>query len=234
VLVTTPSRKSLVADGPDLDPRAATSVLVTLVGASVLSQVLANAGPVVVQVLAGPHDAETSGQFTAALVIARVPLFAFAAVQAVLLPGLAALVGAGRTDHFRRRVTLVGLLTVALGLAGTAGVWRVGDRLVPLLFGTGFAITRSVITLIALSGALFMVAQVLAQAMLAVGLDRWVLIGWGAGVAGLFGALVRDLPLADRAAWSLVVGSAVAMVVMLGVLVVWDRRTARSQREPAR
>ena len=226
VLLTTPRLSRIVEPGPAHDASVAVAALATLIGASVLSQLLANAGPVVVQLLAGPLDQEASGQFTAALVIARVPLFAFAAVQAVLLPGLAALVGAGEVVRFRERVRLVGLVTLALGLVGTALVWILGARLVPLLFGPDFSIARVVITLIALSGAAFMIAQVLAQALLALGADRWVLVGWAAGLATLVAAaLLGPGSLTERAAWALVVGGMAAVAVLSVGLV---RRTPRA------
>lgn len=225
VLLTTPRWGRLVTPGPGHGLRVAARALTTLVAASLLSQALANAGPVVVQLLATPAESTASGEFTAALVVARVPLFAFAAVQAVLLPGLAALVGAGRLDAFRRRALLVLAVTGSLGLLGTAAVWVVGPPVVELLF-PGFGVTREVITLIALSGAAFMVAQVLAQALLALGRDHAVLLGWAAGLVGLVAALVWTGPLELRAAWSLVAGAVVAAVV----LGVWWLAAAR---EPA-
>ncbi|MCL3862703.1 lipopolysaccharide biosynthesis protein [Actinotalea sp. K2] len=219
VLVTTPRPSTVITPGREQVRAAAASALAILLGASVLSQLLANAGPVVVQLLATEGERVASGQFTAALVIARVPLFAFAAVQAVLLPGLAGLVGGGLVVEFARRVRFVGLVTVALGGLGTVAVWLLGAQLVPLLFGEGFGVTRGVITLIALSGALFMVAQVAAQALLALGSERWVLVGWGAGLIGLLLALIPHGPVTERAAWALVIGSAVAMAVLVVTLV---------------
>ena len=67
-----------------------------------LAQVLINAPPVLVQLLAGPRHKAEVGVFTAALVVARVPLFLFQAVQAALLPKLSGLVAAERYEEFRR------------------------------------------------------------------------------------------------------------------------------------
>lgn len=227
VLLTTPRPWSLVRPGPAQARRVAASAMVTLVAASVLSQVLANAGPVLVELVTTPAEQAASGQFTAALVIARVPLFAFAAVQAVLLPGLAGLAGSGRIVELRRRVVQVGLVTLVLGAVGTVAVYAVGAPLVRLLFGDGFTIDPGVIGLIALSGALFMVAQVAAQPLLALGAERWVVLGWGGGLAGLVLAATWQAPVALRASVALVVGCAVAAVVLGGAaareMQRWDR-----------
>lgn len=224
VVLTTPRPGRLVHDGPPYTVAAAASALGALVAASLLSQGLANAGPVVVQLLAGPAERTAAGDFTAALVIARVPLFAFAAVQAVLLPGLATLVGRGDRSGFGRRVGLVLAVTGGLGGVGAVGVWLLGPWLVGLIFGPGFGVGRGVVTLIALSGALFMVTQALAQAGLALRGEVWVVGAWGAGLLGLVVATALPGTAVDRAAWALVVGSACALVVMSGGLLAAVRR----------
>jgi len=225
VLVTTPRPLVLIQPGgPEVAQRTVVTAVATLLGASVLSQALANAGPIIVQLLATPNQRAVSGQFLAALVVARVPLFLFAAVQAVFLPGLAALVSAGDGDGFRGRVEAVGVGTLVIGVAGALGVWLLGSELVPLLFGPRFSIDRGVITLIAVSGALFMLAQVAAQALLALRADRTVVMGWAAGLAALVVTATVPGELATRAAWSLVFGSAVALVLLGACLV---RRQAR-------
>lgn len=226
VLLTTLRPRALVAPGPPQVASRAAAALVTLVAASVLSQVLANIGPVIVQLLASADEAAAAGRFTSALVIARVPLFLFAAVQAVLLPGLAALAAAGDLGAFRRRLVLVAAGTGAIGALGTVAVLAVGPELVRVLFGAGFVVDRGVITLIAASGALFMLAQVAAQALLALGADRTVVAGWGAGLVALLLACFLPLPAVDRAAWALVVGSGVAALALAAALVAQVRRWA--------
>lgn len=225
VLLTTPRPSVLIrTGGPEVAQRAVVRAVGTLLGASVLSQALANAGPIIVQLLATPNERAVSGQFLAALVVARVPLFLFAAVQAVFLPGLAGLVSAGDRDGFRGRVQAVGAGTLVIGVAGALVVWLLGSELVSLLFGPRFSIDRGVITLIAVSGALFMLAQVAAQALLALRADAAVVVGWAAGVGGLLISAAVPGELATRAASSLVCGSAAALVVLAGALV---RRQAR-------
>ena len=52
-----------------------------------------NASPLAVQLLANDQQIDESGKFLNALLVARVPLFFFQAVQAALLPRLSGLVG---------------------------------------------------------------------------------------------------------------------------------------------
>ena len=97
------------------------------------SQLLANAGPLIVQVLAPPAEQALTGKFLAALVIARVPVFLFAAVQAVLLPGLAGLVGAGDARGLRPTARARHGLTAAIAAVGVLVMWLWGDALVGAL-----------------------------------------------------------------------------------------------------
>ncbi|HWB36731.1 MAG TPA: polysaccharide biosynthesis protein, partial [Rugosimonospora sp.] len=116
--LTTPRVRLLLTSGPRPARVGAAASLAALIVASVLSQALANAGTVIVQLLAGHDEAAAAGHFTAALVVARIPLFAFAAVQAVLLPGLAGLVGAGDAAGLRARSVTVLTWTAGLGVLG--------------------------------------------------------------------------------------------------------------------
>lgn len=226
VLLTTSRPATLVQAGPPQAARVAAMALGFLIVASLLSQALANAGTIVVQLLAAPTETGVTSDFLGALVIARVPLFLFAAVQAVLLPGLAGAIGAGDVATFRHRVELVGAATVTLGVLGTIAVWLVGAPLMRM-FGPDFSIDRDVITLIAASGAAFMIALAAAQALLALGAERLVLISWAIGLGTLVLACFWQGPLAARAAWAMLDGAVAAMVVMVGALVLAQRRWAR-------
>ncbi|WP_426592752.1 lipopolysaccharide biosynthesis protein [Cellulomonas sp. McL0617] len=220
VVLTTPRRRgALVAPGPTVARADVVRAMTVLLVASVSSQLLANAGPLIVQVLARPSEQALAGKFLAALVIARVPLFLFAAVQAVLLPGLAALVAAGAVRAFVRRLGLVTGVTAVIAAFGVLVMWLWGNDLVGLLFGSDFGVGQDTILLIAVSGALFMLAQLAAQALLALGAEAWVVVGWCAGLAALVGACFAGGPVVHVAAVALVVGSGVALLV-LGVAAV--------------
>ena len=95
--------------------REISTALGCLMLASLLSFGIMNIGPVLVKLLADESENDAAGQFLPALVIARIPLFLFQAVQAALLPKLSALAGAGRSRSFRSG--LMRLLAVVAGLA---------------------------------------------------------------------------------------------------------------------
>lgn len=181
-----------------------------LVAASATGQLLANVGPIAMAALADESQHDLSGRFVYAVTIARIPLFLFAAVQAVFLPALAALLarrdGAGFASTVRRAVGA----TAALGGAGVLGVWVLGDWAMGVVYGPRFHLDPSVLALVAASGALFMLAQVSAQGLLAHHADGVVALGWTGGLVATVVALALPGDLATRVAVALCVGSAVA------------------------
>lgn len=233
VLITTPRRSTIVTPGDSVDTAAIRRAMAVLVVASLASQLLANAGPLIVQLRATASEQVLSGQFLAALTIARLPVFLFSAVQAVLLPGLAGLVGLRDVAGFHRRLGLVTLATAVIGIGGTAAVWAWGDTLVPLLFGDAFGVGRSVVTLLALSGALFMLAQLAAQALLALAGERAVVVGWVAGAVALVVTALLPGELTSVAVRALVVGSAVSLLVLTAAVLLAVRRWAAGLVDPA-
>lgn len=228
VLVTT-RPAGLVTPGGEADAWSLRRAVGALVVASLASQLLANLGPVVVQLRATAAQEGLVSSFTTANAIARIPLFAFAAVQAVLLPGLASLLGAGDVHGYRRRLVLVGGVTGALAGLGTLGVWLLGDQLQALLFPPEFAVGRDVLTLVALSGGVFMLAQVAAQALLAQGGDRAVLVGWVLGLLALVAAALVPGEVMTVAAVALVVGSGAALAALGLALLVSLRSLGRQE-----
>jgi len=232
VVATTPCAPgALVQPGPPHSRRSTATAFTALIAASLLAQVIANAGPVIVEVLGTAAEAAAAGQFLAALVVARVPLFVFAAVQAVLLPGLARTVSAGSAAAFRRQFAVVATVTGSIGVLGVAAIWAVGTTVVPLLFSDAFGVERGVITLIAASGAAQMLAQAVAQALLALGADRSVVVGWALGLVALLVACSWSGPVAERAAWALLAGGGVSLVALAAALLAryraWSRGAAR-------
>ncbi|WP_125774450.1 lipopolysaccharide biosynthesis protein [Antribacter gilvus] len=152
-----------------------------LVAASISAQALANMGPVAVAALVAPDQQALSGTFVAAVTVARIPLFVFAALQAVILPALAAVVAERRVAEFVSTVRRATLATVALAVLGVGGVALLGQWIMHLVYGEEFTVPQLTMVLIAVSGGLFMIAQVLAQALLAHHAERVVALGWTLG-----------------------------------------------------
>ncbi|MEY2958086.1 MAG: hypothetical protein RLZZ01_654, partial [Actinomycetota bacterium] len=93
-----------------------------LVG-TVFAAGLLNAGPVAASILADDVQAELVTQFGYGVLLARIPLFLFQAVQAALLPRLARQAARGELDEFRAGFWRLMQLVVLVGLVGTLGAF---------------------------------------------------------------------------------------------------------------
>lgn len=186
----------------------------SLVASSTASQVLANLGPVAMAWMATASQQDLSGRFVAAVTVARIPLFLFAAIQAVFLPALAALVAAGAVAEYRATVRRALVATLALGVLGVAGIAVLGQWVMRLIYGAEFTIGDLTLVLVALSGALFMLAQVFAQALLAHHRERTTAIGWTLGLGASVVTLAAPWELSVTVAAALCVGAAVSLVAL--------------------
>ncbi len=200
-------------------PHAAWSDLGGAIGwltlGALASQFVVNAAPVAVNVLAGPDDQARAGVFVSVLVLARVPLFLFAAIQASFLPGMAALAAAGDVAGFRRRLNLVTMGVAALGVAGLLVIVAIGPWLVRLLYGPDFVTTRTDLWPLAAASGLFMVGSAVGQALISVRGYRASVAGWLAGAATFVVVLLVPVRLELRVGYAFLAASAVAVVVLL-------------------
>jgi O-antigen/teichoic acid export membrane protein len=192
-----------------------------LLATSLAVAALLNAGTVAVELLAGPDEADRAGIFLTGLVIARVPLFFYQAVQASLLPRLTALATEGRFPDFRRGLyQLLGLLGV-LTVLTTAGALVAGSWAVGLLFGPDYrSLTGTDMATLALSSMLAMAALTLGQALIALHLQARVWWPWLVGLV-VFAAVAAwssdDLFVRVEAAS---VASALAVLVLMAAQTV--------------
>lgn len=184
------------------------------------AQILANAGPVVVKVLAAPGD-ESAGHFLTALVLARVPLFLFAALQASLLPRLAKLFEDGNGSQARAAMNRLLVVLAAVGALITAVLSVAGPTITQLLFGAGYRSGRLPLVLLSAGCTVYMLAASVAQVLLALHKSRAVAVGWWLGVAGFAAAVALPSSLPVRVSLALIVGAAVAGV--------WFALTARHE-----
>ncbi len=189
-----------------------------LLAASVLAQVLLNAAPLTVKILATKAEAPVAGRFLAGLVLARVPLFLFQAVQAALLPKLAALAGEGQHQAFRSGMRSLILIIAGIGVLATVGALAVGPLVVRTFFGSGFTLTRRDLGLLAAGSGAYMLAALLSQALIALSLHRRLLAPWCCGIVLFCVAVGLSRDLLFRAEIGLLVGAAGAAVLMGGGL----------------
>lgn len=205
--------------------RAGRAVALLVVG-TLTSQVLLNAGPVVLDALSQPGEPGAS-RLLAGLSLARVPLFLFTAVQAALIPRLVAQAASGDLPGLRRTVARLLGVVAALTAAATLGSLLLGRPVVALLFGEGFALPGTDLALLSLAIGAYLVALSAAASLVALDAHAGVLRGWVAGLAvhAAVTAVVPDLLL--RVELGFLAGAFVAGTVQVLELVRVTRRLVR-------
>lgn len=204
-------------DGPAASMRELSASLGTLIVASLLSQVLVNVAPLLVKYNASDSQQALAGAFAKAVVVTRIPLFLFQALQAATLPRLTHLATVGEHETFRSyfRTVLVGVAVI--GGLGTIAAFAMGDFLLRL-FGSEGSMGRTDIALLAAGSAVFLLALQAAQALVAVNRQARTIVGWGAGVIGFGLGMFVSGDLIGQAVYALLIGSAVAFVAMMALL----------------
>src|SRR5207237_4721157 len=120
VLVSLRGQHDLLKPGPTAPYAELSGALGLLLLGSVLAQSLSYAAFLAATILAktGAQKDALAG-FITGIFVARIPILLFQAVQAALLPKLAALAGAGRHDEFRNGMRRLLVIVIGLGIVGT-------------------------------------------------------------------------------------------------------------------
>jgi O-antigen/teichoic acid export membrane protein len=175
---------------------------------------LVNAGPITANLLADSADSALVTRFGYGVIVARVPLFLFQAVQAALLPRLSRLATTGEMTEFRRGFGRLMAVVLAVGVIGTMAAYTLGPFVINKLYDA--PLTRRTLTMLALGSVCFMVALAAAQAVIALHGHALVALGWTMGMvvfvgvtAALGGEVFRRVEIA------LLAGSAASMVTFL-------------------
>ena len=201
-------------DGPPIELRDVTPNLTWLLVGSIMSAALVNAGPLGVDVLASASEAAKVTAFGNGVILARIPLFMFQAIQAALLPRLARLAAQGDIDEFRNGFNRLMVVVGGVAVLGVVGSFAVGPAVLDAVYGGG--LDRRTLGLLALSSGLFMLAQSCARAVIALNGHRLVAIGWLTGAitfVAVTAVASRDLYL--RVETGLVVSCGLAFIVLL-------------------
>ena len=199
-----------------------------LIGGALLAQALANAPPLAVKLLATESEQAVAGRFLAALIVARVPLFLFAAVQASALPKLAALIAAGRWNDFDASLRRLVGVVAAVGVATTIGAAVAGPWIVRVLFGRSFVLGRSDLLYLAAANAAYMLALTLVQPLIALSGHARALLAWLAGLAAFAVVATIDTTLLPRIERAFLVGSIAALAAIIALVVRGRARFAQA------
>jgi O-antigen/teichoic acid export membrane protein len=203
------------------------SALGLLLISSLAAQLLANAGPVIIQLLATPAERARAGAFLAALVIVRIPVFLFTAVQPSFLPAMAAHAAVDRRSDFVRLTRRVLTTCLLLTVVSTVVAMLLGPMAIRVFFGFREGLSPVTFLAMGVSVGLYLTAMILAQALLGRGKHAWTTAGWLVGLAGMAAGTAFAGSAVSRATTGFLSG-AIAAACMFAVLL-----GAALQRWPA-
>jgi O-antigen/teichoic acid export membrane protein len=204
-------RGSLRADpGPTAEWNEVTTNLGWLLLGSVFAASLLNAGPIAASLLADPDQDALVTEFSYGVLLARIPLFLFQAVQAALLPRLSRLAARGELSEFRTGLRRLMWVVVAVGVIGTAGAFIIGPWAIEVVYDA--TLNGRTLAILALGSACYMMALATAQAVIALRGHALVAAGWvAAAVAFLLGTWLSSDDLFRRVELGLLISSITAM-----------------------
>jgi len=185
IFIATTKQKEVFTPGPKAKVGDLSRALGSLLVASVATALVLNASPLAVQILATDQEIDESGKFLNALLVARVPLFFFQAVQAALLPRLSRLAGQEKFLELWRELKRLLSLVVGLGAAAVLFMGLLGPQIVVFAFGEEFRVSHGDMALLACSSAGLMIALSLTQALIACKAQGRMATAWVVGV-GVF------------------------------------------------
>ena len=168
-------------DGPPASWREVTPNLGWLLLGSVFAAGLVNAGPVSATLLKADNQKDFVTQFGYGVLLSRIPLFLFQAVQAALLPRLSGLAARNELDEFRAGFRKLMYIVLTVGVLGTSGAFLVGPFIIKKMYDAD--LSSRTMAMLALGSAAYMAALALAQAVIALKGHALVALGWGTGMA---------------------------------------------------
>ena len=167
--------------GPPAPWNELTPSLGALLAGSVFSMSLMNAAMIAAKLLSEESEKAEVKKIFNGVIVARVPLFLFQAVQAAMLPKLSALAGSHRFHEFRASLKNLLQAVSVIGVAGAMGGFLLGPFVVKVAFNVELGHVD--VGLLAASTGFFIVAMSLAQALIALAGQGRVALGWLTGLA---------------------------------------------------
>jgi len=208
-----------LAPGPEAALAEISETLTFLLMASLAAWSIMNIGPVLVNWFATDAQKDLAGQFMPGLVVARIPLFLFQAIQAALLPKLSGLATAGRISDFRTGLKRLLIVVAGLAVIGTIVGALLGPFAVEVMAGSKYDLSHRTMGMLAAGSGFYMLALAIAQALIALKGHRRQACAWVVGLlALLLTARFASDDLYFRVELGLLVGSVVSFVVMGALL----------------
>jgi O-antigen/teichoic acid export membrane protein len=205
--------------GPAITWRAMCRGLGLLIATMLLAQLVVNVAVISVRLL-DPGEPAVTGALLAAMVAARLPLFAFTSLQVSLLPGLSGSAAAGDLARFRQLVVRGCAIVTVLGMGAGLPAALIGPWLIRVVFAARPVLGHADFAWLAAGTLCYLLALVLGQSTLALARHRDLLCAWLAGAIVLGavtlgpGAVSRRVVIA-YALSSLTVAATLALVLFL-------------------
>jgi len=185
-----PLIKSLITPGTHASKKELGTALSYLVSSSVLSQALAYSSLFIINVIEG-DTGQTARWFTNAFFIARIPVIGFMAVQAALLPKLSTFHSLGEHSEFRHQFKKLFYFVLLISTIGIIFIAVAGEQTGMILFGKeNFNISNIDFLILAVGSCLFLTAQTLLQACIALQHYKVVTVAY---LFGVFTTIITTL-----------------------------------------
>lgn len=226
VALVVPKERDLLEAGPEAPWSEFSRAFVYLLIGNVLALAMLNIAPLIVTALGNQEEKALAGAVLIGLIVARIPVFMFQAVQATLIPQLAGLAAAGEWHEFRMRLLRLLAALTAVGVVFTAGAAAVGPWVIGTFFGEEFRLGNVDMAYLAAASAAFMLAMALGQALIAISGYRRAAAGWVIGMGVLFLTIAFPGDLLFRAERAFLAGAVASMVAMAIFLAEPVRRGA--------
>jgi O-antigen/teichoic acid export membrane protein len=219
VAISLRGQKGLVEPGPPASWKEISANIGFLVAGSALALALLNAAAVVVQLLSSSSESDKTSWIFAGMLLSRVPLYFFQAIQATLVPELSEQRGAGEREAFRAGLRKLTIAVIVIGLVSAIGSTLLGPWAVRTFFGSDFQLDARDMALLGFGSAFYMLALNLGQALIALEHHGRYALGWVVGVVVfLVAVLVGGSDVLLRGELAYFVGSIAALIAMTALL----------------
>jgi O-antigen/teichoic acid export membrane protein len=230
VAIALSRQHGLVEPGPPASWREITRNIGLLIAGSALALALLNAAPVIVKLLSSESESEQASWIFAGMILSRVPVYFFQAIQATFVPELSGQRGAGEHAAFRAGLRRLTIAVIVIGTASVLVSAALGPWAVRTFFGSDFQLGARDMALLALGSSVYMLALTLGQALIALEHHGRYAFGWVVGVVVFVVAVVVGASdVLFRAELAYVAGSLATLMAM--TVLVWGPLRETTGRE---
>ncbi|GIG60397.1 hypothetical protein Lfu02_47690 [Longispora fulva] len=231
VLVTLRPTLRALTPGTPQSLRGYVAGLGLLTVSALAAQTVVNIGVVSVKIIA-PGEVALVAALLSALILARIPIFVFAALQASLLPGLSGLLARGDIAGYHKLLLrAIGVVTL-LGVGGGIPAVLLGPWAIRVFFNAPDVLHSVDFAILAAGTLVYMLAMVLAQGAISLHRHRDQALVWILGLAVLAAVTFGPGDVRLRVEFAYVAGSAVTAAVL--AVLLWRVRPATDRVSPVK